>query len=706
MAQPVSYRDIKSLHALFCEAAENGIKAISDLANVLSNAASKASTWPEFTREEWKKGMEEVFHAVTDNDELSAEQQKLLRAMLNVGLDTPLLRRLYRHLFQALRPKCKNPQGILELLGLLDDKSDLDAAARRLNVFEAIQPGARFWDAAYGLGKVVSLDETACEVSAEQERERQIPLALFLEKAVLPVKDGTLDKLFDKKTDALEFTKAQELRDSALESVVTRLEPTPTLLNRMIAGLYTENDLRVLCNATKERQNTAKAAASNTTARWDYSRTLMELEVRLDEALQKKDSLNCSDLNRENLENLLTREAPRPQMASRWANVAGLLHRAEATRPLIEEIAQTLKSAVQLWKDMKLFVEVTDKLPGKQVASWMDLTRQIAGREFLIDATLQMPFRLWAHTEKLLSSAEDKKAFVDRILQDFKENKPTPDHYAWLWKSGAKEAKEKYLSDSYLLFKTLHKDLKGNYLKSQRNLHKLLLDDSAFQCAVMRNGDDDAIRNLVRCVKRVPLLDSSEKQSLLVKIVRLFPKARPMVEESSASQQTEEKQSLERITSNHSYNLLKEELNTLLTVTIPANSKAIEEARANGDLSENSEYKYAKEQQRSLNHRRNFLEREVVTCRPMDFADQEINEYVILGARVVLAQEKSGEMEVTLLGLHDTDSKKNWFSYESPLGEVLLGRKLGEEVSLPTGEKAVIKAIHALDAETLAFLRA
>ena len=705
MATPVSYRDIKNLKALFADAAENGIKSINELTATLNNASSKASTWPEFTREEWKKSMEEVFHAVTDKQELSAEQQNLLRAMLNVGLDTPILRKLYRHLFQEICPKCKNPQGILELLGLLDDESDLDAAARRLRVFEAIVPGARFWDAAYGLGKVVSLDEEACEVSAEQERERQIPLALFLEKAVLPIKDGTLDKLFDKKTDALDFTKAIELRDSALESVVTRLEPTPKLFERMIDGLYTEDDLRAICNASKERQNTAKAA-SNTTARWDYSRTLMELEVRLDEAIQKKDSLNCSDLNRENLENLLTREAPRPQMAARWANVAGLLHRAEATRPLIEEIAQKLKDKVQLWKDMKLFVEITDKLPGKQVAAWMDLTRQIAGRDFLIDATLQMPFRLWAHTEKLLSSAEDKKAFEDRILQDFKENKPTPDHYAWLWKSGSKEDRKKYLSDSYLLFKTLHKDLKGNYLKSQRNLHKLLLDDSAFQRAVMRDGDDDAIRNLVRCVKRVPLLDSSEKQSLLVKIVRLFPKARPIVEESGATQVVEEKQSLERITSNHSYNQLKEELNTLLTVTIPANSKAIEEARANGDLSENSEYKYAKEQQRSLNHRRNFLERELATCRPMDFADQDVNEYVIVGARVILQQEKSGEMDVTLLGLHDTDSKKNWFSYESPLGQVLLGCKQGDEVTLPAGEKAVIKAIHALDDETLAFLRA
>ncbi len=705
MATTVSYRDIPHLKPLFADAAEKGIKSGNDLADILSSAPSKAAAWPEFLRDEWKKGMEEVFHDVTDKQELSAEQKKLLRAMLCVGLDTPLLRHLYQHLFLALYPKCQNAQGILEILGLLDEKSDLAAAGRRLEVFCAIRPGARFWDAAYGLGKVLSLDEEACEVLAEQERERRIPLALFLEKAVIPVVGGTLDKLFAKETASLGFTKLQDLRDAALESVITRLEPTPTLFERLIAGHYTDDELRTICSNSKERQNTAKAA-SGTSARWDYSRSLMELEVRLDDAIQKKETTRCDDLNRENLENLLTREASRPQMAARWANVAGLLFRMENTRPLILEISRKLSDKVLLWKDMKLFVEITDKLPGKQVAAWMDLTRQVAGRDFLIEATLQMPFRLWAHTEKLFSAAEDKKALVGRILQDFKENKPTADHYAWLWKSGSGEDRKKYLSDSYLLFKTLHKDLKGNYLKSQRNLHKLLLDDSAFQCAVMRDGDDDAIRNLVRCVKRVPLLDSSEKQSLLVKIVRLFPKARPVVEESGAAQVVEEKQAMERITSNHSYNQLQEELNTLLTVTIPANSKAIEEARANGDLSENSEYKYAKEQQRSLNHRRNFLERELATCRPMDFADQDVNAYVILGARVALEQEKSGALEVTLLGLHDTDSKKNWFSYESPLGQVLLGHKLGDEVTLPAGEKAVIKAIHALDDETLAFLRA
>ena len=169
----------------------------------------------------------------------------------------------------------------------------------------------------------------------------------------------------------------------------------------------------------------------------------------------------------------------------------------------------------------------------------------------------------------------------------------TPEHFFWLWKAAKCELRSKHLSNSYLLFKTLHAEARGSYLKSKRALHKLLVDDEQFQREVMKMGDQDAIKALVRCVKHQPLLDKSERQSLLVKIVRHYPEAIHEVEERGRST----RRTIANVTSIRSYQQCKKELEELINVLVPENISAIEHARSLGDLRENSEFKYAKERQ-------------------------------------------------------------------------------------------------------------
>src|SRR4029078_12662794 len=90
------------------------------------------------------------------------------------------------------------------------------------------------------------------------------------------------------------------------------------------------------------------------------------------------------------------------------------------------------------------------------------------------------------------------------------------------------------------------------------------------------------------------------------------------------------------------------ELQQILSVEIPANRKAIEEARAMGDLRENFEYKSARQRHEYLNARAASLNSDLSRSRPIETAGMDTSE-VRIGSRVTLGQG-SRERIITLLG--------------------------------------------------------
>jgi len=137
------------------------------------------------------------------------------------------------------------------------------------------------------------------------------------------------------------------------------------------------------------------------------------------------------------------------------------------------------------------------------------------------------------------------------------------------------------------------------------------------------------------------------------------------------------------------YERLVAEIRHIKTVERPANIKAIEEARLQGDLSENADYQYAKNHQGLIAARLNNCESILARAEVIDpskFSGPEI----VFGAQVRLADIDSGE-EVTyrILGSYEADVKKGIISVESPIGKALIGRSEGDEVKVktPKGDK-------------------
>lgn len=128
---------------------------------------------------------------------------------------------------------------------------------------------------------------------------------------------------------------------------------------------------------------------------------------------------------------------------------------------------------------------------------------------------------------------------------------------------------------------------------------------------------------------------------------------------------------------------LEEELRNLRSVERPAVILAIAEARSHGDLSENAEYHAARERQSFIEGRVQELE-EVISAVEIIDPSTLSGDMVKFGAHVQLVDEET-EKENTyqLVGQHEADIKQNRLSISSPLAKALIGKKVGDSVSVP-----------------------
>ena len=137
------------------------------------------------------------------------------------------------------------------------------------------------------------------------------------------------------------------------------------------------------------------------------------------------------------------------------------------------------------------------------------------------------------------------------------------------------------------------------------------------------------------------------------------------------------------------YETLRKELQHLKTNKRPKTIKAIEEARAHGDLSENAEYTAAKERQSFVEGRIRELEYKLAHANVID--PESLNkDAAVFGCRVLLENIDTGEeVEYQLVGPDESDIKEGKISIASPLGQAILGKKLGAEivVNAPAGKR-------------------
>ena len=134
--------------------------------------------------------------------------------------------------------------------------------------------------------------------------------------------------------------------------------------------------------------------------------------------------------------------------------------------------------------------------------------------------------------------------------------------------------------------------------------------------------------------------------------------------------------------------LLRAELHKLKSIERPANSQAIGEARAHGDLSENAEYHAARERAGFIEGRISEIESKLANAQVVDPKLVDAEGRCVFGATVDI--ETDGETATwQIVGEDEADIKAHRISYSSPIGKALIGKESGEivEVQTPGGLK-------------------
>lgn len=132
---------------------------------------------------------------------------------------------------------------------------------------------------------------------------------------------------------------------------------------------------------------------------------------------------------------------------------------------------------------------------------------------------------------------------------------------------------------------------------------------------------------------------------------------------------------------------LEKELKQLKHTDRQAVIKAIEEARAHGDLKENAEYHAAKDQQGFIESRIKDLESKISLSEVIDPATMG-GDKVLFSATVTIADEDDAETTYQIVGTDEVDVSNGKISYSSPIGRAMIGRRVGDEfeVKAPGGE--------------------
>ena len=133
---------------------------------------------------------------------------------------------------------------------------------------------------------------------------------------------------------------------------------------------------------------------------------------------------------------------------------------------------------------------------------------------------------------------------------------------------------------------------------------------------------------------------------------------------------------------------LEDELETLKVVKRKEVAAKIKEAREQGDLSENAEYDAAKDEQRDIEARIEELEKILKNAEVVVEEEADLDKVSIGCSVKILDCEFDEELEYKIVGSTEANSLKGKISNESPVGKALLGKQVGDTVTVetPAGE--------------------
>src|SRR5216117_1603825 len=295
-----------------------------------------------------------------------------------------------------------------------------------------------------------------------------------------------------------------------------------------------------------------------------------------------------------------------------------------------------------------------------------------------LDLMQQNNGRIVAQIPRILSEGGKHDELRTMLERSIREHSATSEMLAWL--CSEREQWNELVTQELLgaIFAALERE-QHNTAGRTGKLYRTLVEDRQLLGDIIRKSDVATARDWMRRLQLSHLFDEMTKRSLLARLVKVYPELESMI---TGVQTQEETASL--IVSWSSLERRKAEYEELVKTKIPENPREIALARSYGDLSENFEFKAAKQMQSVLMRRKTELEQMLHNARGTSFENPDASR-VSIGTIVTVRDVTTNKEETyTILGAWDGDPDRHIISYQTAIGQALLGHEIGETVSLST----------------------
>jgi transcription elongation GreA/GreB family factor len=299
--------------------------------------------------------------------------------------------------------------------------------------------------------------------------------------------------------------------------------------------------------------------------------------------------------------------------------------------------------------------------------------------------------RMVAQIPRILNETGQDAELRTMLERSIREHSATSEMLIWL--CGEKEDWGDLITPD-LLWATLAALEREQHSSTGRasKLQRAMVDDRELLGEMFKKVDVGLARDAMRRLQLTPLFDELTKRSLLARMVKVYPELESMI----AGAEPQEK-AAPLIVSWSSLEKRRAEYEEIVKVKIPENSKEIAIARSYGDLSENFEFKAAKQMQSVLMRRKAELEQMLHDARGTSFANPDTSR-VSIGTIVTLRNaETNNEETYTILGAWDGDPDRHIISYQTAIGQAVLGHEVGETISLNTEHGAAELTIVSIE---------
>lgn len=300
--------------------------------------------------------------------------------------------------------------------------------------------------------------------------------------------------------------------------------------------------------------------------------------------------------------------------------------------------------------------------------------------------------RMVGQIPRVFGEAGQRAELLTALERSIREHSATSEMLVWL--ANDRSEWPELITPELLaaILAAIEREQRGSAGRNSK-LHRLLVDDRQLFSDIFKESDVAIARDALRRLQLSPLFDELTKRSLLARIVKIYPELESMIKGAQPEEKT-----APLIVSWSSLEKRRAEYEEVVKKKIPENTKEIAIARSYGDLRENFEFKAAKQMQSVLMRRKTELEQLLHRARGTAFENPDTS-HVSIGTIVTLRDQKAGKEETyTILGAWDGDPERNIISYQTAIGQALLGHKVDEVIALNAEHGTASFAIVSIEA--------